>query len=257
MGYLRLRQLCLVARDLEPALGDLAAVLGLAVCHRDGNVAKYGLVNGLLPIGTNFLEVVAPTTGGTAAGRYLERRGGEGGYMVIVDCDDLERRRGHVQKIGVRIANALSYETYTGIQLHPRDTGGCMFEFNHTAGGEREDGPYHPAGPHWQAAIRTAVTARLLGAEIQGENPAGISETWSRVIERPATRMAEDAWQIALDTGYIRFVAARDGRGEGLGGIDIAAADRGAILAAAARRGLASTADGVMICGTRFRLLPA
>ena len=81
MAYLRLRQLCLVARELEPTLRDLGRIFGLAICYRDGNVAKYGLVNALFPIGTSFLEVVAPTTPGTAAGCYLERRRGDGGYM--------------------------------------------------------------------------------------------------------------------------------------------------------------------------------
>src|SRR5579875_2031331 len=92
MGYLRLRQICLVAAALEPALAQIEQVIGLAICHRDGNVAKYGLVNALFPVGAAFLEVVAPTREGTAAGRYLERRGGDGGYMVILDCDDIERR---------------------------------------------------------------------------------------------------------------------------------------------------------------------
>ncbi|HEX7966889.1 MAG TPA: VOC family protein, partial [Stellaceae bacterium] len=140
MPYLRLRQLCLVAGKLEPALADLGAIFGLELCYRDGNVAKYGLVNGLFPIGRSFLEVVAPVAEGTAAGRYLARRGGDGGYMAILDCDDIERRRRHAETIGVRIANPLKYETYTGIQLHPRDTGGALLEFNHTAGGASLDG---------------------------------------------------------------------------------------------------------------------
>jgi len=146
MAYLRLRQICLVARALEPAVADLADIFGLAVCYRDGNVGKYGLVNALFPIGASFLEVVAPIEHGTAAGRYLERRSGDGGYMVILDCDDVERRRRRMDAIGVRIANPLKYESYTGLQLHPRDTGGSMLEVNHTTGGESLDGPYHPAG---------------------------------------------------------------------------------------------------------------
>src|SRR5260370_5326210 len=59
MAYLRLRQICLVARALEPAVADLADIFGLTACYRDGNVGKYGLVNALLPIGASFLEVVA------------------------------------------------------------------------------------------------------------------------------------------------------------------------------------------------------
>ena len=79
---LRLRQICLIARELDPAIAELEAVLGITTCHRDPAVKKFGLVNALLPIGNNFLEVVAPFRENTAAGRYLERRDGEGGYVL-------------------------------------------------------------------------------------------------------------------------------------------------------------------------------
>jgi hypothetical protein len=256
MGYLRLRQICLVAAELEPAVADLAEVLGLQLCYRDGNVARYGLVNALLPIGPSFLEVVAPTRPGTAAGRYLERRGGDGGYMVIVDCDDVERRRRHMDRVAVRIANPIRHDGYTGLQLHPRDTGGAMLELNHTAGGDSLDGPYHPAGPQWQSAVRTDTTRALLAAELQSADPEALASRWGEILERPVARGASGAPEIALDLGRLRFVPAEDGRGEGLGSLDVAVADRTRLLAAARRRHCAiDGAERVTICGTRFRLI--
>ena len=255
MGYLRLRQICLVAEALEPAIADLAAVLGLAVCYRDGNVARYGLVNALLPLGHGFLEVVAPTRPGTAAGRYLERRRGAGGYMVIIDCDDIERRRGHLAAIGVRIANPLRYDDYVGLQLHPRDTGGAMLELNRTLGGDRSDGPYHPAGPHWQDFIRTETARALLAAELQSADPEALARRWGAVLERAPMPGPAGAPEIALDVGRLRFVAASDGRGEGLGGLDIAVADPAPILAEARRRSCPVMGDQVTLCGTRLRLV--
>ena len=79
--YIRLRQICLVARRLEPLIGDLSDILGLTECYRDGNVGKYGLENALLPVDTILLEVVAPTQDGTAAGRFLDKTGERGGYL--------------------------------------------------------------------------------------------------------------------------------------------------------------------------------
>ena len=254
MAYLRLRQICLVARELEPRVAELTDIFGLAVCHRDGNVGKYGLVNALMPTGASFLEVVAPMRDGTAAGRYLERRGGDGGYMVILDCDDIERRRRRMATIGVRIANPLRYETYTGLQLHPRDTGGCMLEFNHTTGGERLDGPYHPAGPDWRRAVRHDVATALLAAEIQSADPAALAARWSEIVERPVTRAASGDAEIILDFGVIRFVRDKDGRGEGLGGVDLRAVDRPRIREAAAQRGCRVDDEAIVVCGTRFRL---
>ena len=94
-SYLRLRQICLVAPHLEPVIPDIAGIMGLNVCYRDGNVAKYGLENALLPVDTILLEVVAPTQAGTAAGRFLDKTGGRGGYMAIFCCDDPDARGKH------------------------------------------------------------------------------------------------------------------------------------------------------------------
>src|SRR3954471_9464936 len=91
--YLRLRQIALVARSLERVERQLTSVLATEVCFRDPGVGKYGLHNALWALGGTFLEVVAPIRDGPAAGRYLDRRSGDGGYMCILDCDDLDERR--------------------------------------------------------------------------------------------------------------------------------------------------------------------
>src|SRR3954453_18182576 len=106
-GYTRLRQICLVAPKLQPVVEDIAAVMGLEVCFRDGNVAKYGLENALLPVGTILLEVVAPLQPGTAAGRFIDKTSGRGGYMAIFCCDDPDERGRHAGEVGVRIANVI------------------------------------------------------------------------------------------------------------------------------------------------------
>ena len=93
--YLRLRQICLVAPHLAPVISDISEIMGLNVCYRDGNVAKYGLENALLPVDTILLEVVAPFQPGTAAGRFLDKTGGRGGYMAIFCCDDPDARGKH------------------------------------------------------------------------------------------------------------------------------------------------------------------
>src|ERR1043165_220220 len=128
--YLRLRQIALVARTLEPVEQQLTSVLGTDVCFRDPGVRKYGLHNALWALGGTFLEVVAPIQDNTAAGRYLDRRRGDGGYMCIVDCDDLEARLAHVSALGIRIVehartgDAVAWSE--AVHLHPRDTGGCL-----------------------------------------------------------------------------------------------------------------------------------
>jgi hypothetical protein len=66
---LRIRQIALVARDLSRAVEHLEKVLGLDVAFRDPGVGAFGLHNAVLPVGTQFLEVVSPLKDGTTAGR--------------------------------------------------------------------------------------------------------------------------------------------------------------------------------------------
>ena len=139
-----------MAPHLEPVISDISAIMGLDVCYRDGNVAKYGLENALLPVDTILLEVVAPFQPGTAAGRFLDKTGGRGGYMAIFCCDDPDARGKHANGIGVRTANVITHAPYHGVQLHPRDCRAAFIEFNHTEGSDDVLGVYPPAGPDWQ-----------------------------------------------------------------------------------------------------------
>jgi hypothetical protein len=274
-GGIRMRQICLVARHLAPVVDEIKSVLQLPVCHRDPGVGKYGLENALFPVGDGFLEVVAPVREGTTAGRYLDRRGGDGGYMVITQCDDLASRRRRCEALGVRIANEIGYPDYHELQLHPRDVGAAMLSFAWQEGARSPGGPWHPAAvrgaaagePSGYPAVRGAAAGEPSGypagrgaaagepsaagrpgliramtaAELQSEDPERLARRWSEVIERPVS-IQDGQRVIELDDAILRFTEATDGRGEGLAGLDLACTDP-------ARRGL------VLICGIRFRLL--
>src|SRR5215469_13867797 len=205
-NYMRLRQICLVAPRLEPVISDIAAVMGLTVCYRDGNVAKYGLVNALLPVDTILLEVVAPFRQGTAAGRFLDKTEGRGGYMAIFCCDDPDARARHAGDIGVRTANVITHAPYHGVQLHPRDCRAAFIEFNHTEGSDDILGAYPPAGPDWQKSIRKDVAQALTGVEMQSPDPHGLAAHWGRIIGIPASKQDDGTPELKLPNCSIRFV---------------------------------------------------
>lgn len=253
--WLRLRQVCLVAENLEREARLVGSLFGLDVCYRDPNVAKYGLANVLFPIGTDFLEIVSPTRPGTAAGRFLERNDGRYGYMIIMDCAQPSARQAHCESIGVRAANVIRHEAYLGLQLHPKDTGGAMLEFNRTEGGEDSMGPYSPAGPGWQKFLRRDVTRRLVAAEIECANPDGFSARWSEILQKPS-RKAEGGNEIGLDPGLIRFRESALGHAV-LAGIELQVANRAAIQAKARELGCLDHAGEVQVCGIRVRLSEA
>jgi hypothetical protein len=250
-GYLRLRQICLVAPHLEPVVGDIAAIMGLNVCYRDGNVAKYGLENALLPVDTILLEVVAPFQPGTAAGRFLEKTGGRGGYMAIFCCDDPDGRGKHAEKIGVRIANVIGRSPYHGVQLHPRDCRAAFIEFNHTDGSDDILGPYPPAGPDWQKSIAKDVTQALTGVEMQSPDPQALAEHWGRIIEIPVTKNAGGAAELKLPNCSFTFVK---GESDIMSGLTFEVADIVRVRNAARAKGRAVAGDSFLLGGVTFRL---
>ncbi|HWS73750.1 MAG TPA: VOC family protein [Quisquiliibacterium sp.] len=249
--YLNLRQICLAAPELGPAVDAVRAVFGLEVCYRDPNVAKYGLENALFVFGRAFLEIVAPTRADTAAGRFIERSGGLGGYMAIFDCSDPERRRERADGLGVRTAHVLDYPGYWGIQLHPRDCRATMLEFDRTEGAQDLDGPYHPAGEQWRDQQRLDRVLGIPLIETEGPDPAGLAAHWSRLMDRP---LRDDGGRprIDFDLGAVRFAGAPAGTPERLATAWVQVADARAVLDAATRHGLRVDGDGFRLAGMRF-----
>jgi hypothetical protein len=255
---LTLRQICFVAEKLQPVIDDLKNVLGIEVCYVDPGVGVFGLENSLMPVGTNFIEVVAPVQENTAAGRYLQRRGGNGGYMVITQADSAETHKAlrvRAEKMGVRVAWEASHETANFMQLHPADTGGSFFQIDWDTQNEHQ-GQWLPAGgTGWKEFVKTDVVSAIIAAELQSPDPASLAQRWGDIAGIPLRKDARGNLEMPLSNSVIRFVEATDGRGEGLGAIDIEATDRERLLKAAEERGLRISDSQIMICGVRFNLV--
>jgi hypothetical protein len=248
---LRLRQICLVAPELAPAEAQVRRIFGVEVCHRDEAVAKYGLVNALFVFGHQFLEIVAPTREGTAAGRFLERSGGQGGYMAIFDTHDPERRQSLVESLNVRIAHVMNAPGFHGIQLHPRDARATMLEFDRSDGNERLDGAYWPAGPHWLDHQRLDRVSGIPWIDVETPDLNGLAVHWARLIDVPIGVDDDDATVLRFDLGGVRFLP---GAPERLAAVHVEVNDPAAVLAAARGEGLAVDGGGFVFCGVR--LLP-
>ena len=256
--WMRLRQIAVVTEDLRESALDIGAVLGVEACHVDPGVGVFGLKNTLWPIGTQFLEVVTPFRDDTAGGRYLTRRGGDSGYMFICQVDDAARRRQRAEELGIRVAFDLSRpeDGHVGFQLHPGDTGGTFWEMDEMTaeGGDAVGGPWDPAGPAWEPFVRTDRVSGITAAEIQSPEPEVLARRWSEMAEVDLATDADGHPLLELDNATVRFVEDRDGRGEGLGGIDVTTVDREAVLAGARERGRPATEDRVDLLGLRVYL---
>ena len=247
---MRLRQIALVGQDLEAARAEITDVLGLGAAYADPGVGKYGLHNAVWPVGDTFLEVVSPTREGTTAGRLLEKRQGDGGYMVILQTDDLAGARARVAEQGVRIADQFDGDGVAFTHLHPKDTGGAIVSVDWMAPRER----WAWGGPDWQANVKTDTSLEIVGAEVQANDPAAMAKRWGEVLGLAAR---PDGLSLALDGGEIRFVASEDGRGEGLRGFDVRVRDPMTAFVRAQARGVVDSEGEIVLCGTRVRLVEA
>ena len=235
---MRLRQIALVARELRAVERPICDQLGLEVCYRDPGLEHFGLRHGLYPIGDHLLEVVVPRRAGTTAERYLDRRGGDGGYMVIVQTDDLDAERARLETENIRVVFEAKAEGIRGLHLHPKDVGGAILSI------DQADPPasWAWAGTDWTYHRREEIVHDLVGVEIQAKAPADVAARWGRALGRPVVEGAE-APEIALDDATIRFVPDADGRGDGLAAASLVATDR-------ARAG-----ETIELCGFRFDLV--
>jgi hypothetical protein len=193
---------------------QIVTALGVERCFRDPGVAVFGLENALFPVGSAFLEVVSPTREGTTAGRFLERRGGDGGYMVILQTDeDLDAVRARMERTGVRIVFEAPAEGITGLHLHPRDVGGAILSIDRA-----EDWAEWPwAGPVWRDHVVTGTVTGIAAVEIAAADPEAMCTRWAEVLDRAP----RDATTIALDDGTLRFVPADPSRGEGVDALEL------------------------------------
>lgn len=249
---MRLRQIALVGRDLAAARADIVAILGLGEAYADPGVGKYGLENAVWPVGDTFLEVVSPTTSGTTAGRLLEKRGGDGGYMAIFQTDDIAAARARAAAEGVRVVDQADRDGVHMTHLHPKDLGGAIISIDAMVPTER----WEWGGPHWRENVRTDTSVSIVGAELQGADPEAMSRRWAAVLGLESDAV-DGGWRIPLEGGELRFVSVQDGRGEGLGAFDVAVRDPDAVRTRARARGALDQAGDVVLCGTRMRLVRA
>jgi hypothetical protein len=227
---IRLRQIVMVARDLAAAEARVVDGLGVELCYRDPGVAAFGLRNALFPIGDKLLEIVSPIEDGTTAGRFLDKRGGDGGYMVMFETDDLDDARRRFDESEVRVIFEAEDEGVIGLHLHPSDVGGAIVSIDRTD----TWGEWPWAGPEWRDHVRTEWVRDVLGVEVEATDPDAMAARWASVLGRPARDRA-----VVVDEGAITFRPAGE-RGEGVTGFVLAAAPG------------ADPID-VEICGCRFR----
>jgi hypothetical protein len=217
LATVRLRQVALVAAELDPVVDALVEELCVeAEPFRDPGVGVFGLHNAVLALGDTFLEVVSPVRKDTAAGRYLERRGGDGGYMAIFQVEDLAAARARVAELGVRVVWQSDHDDIAGTHLHPKDVPGALVSIDWAS----PPGTWRWAGPNWTGTVPEHPEGGIVALTIQSEEPAALAQRWAAVLGL-TSRRTDDGAEVELDRGALRFSAPLDRRGEGIAAVEV------------------------------------
>jgi len=248
---MRLRQIALVAHDLEPVAQRLHDAFGLKVAYRDPAVGVFGLVNVVMPVGGEFLEIVQPVRPDASAARYLKRRGGDAGYMLIFQTDDAKMHRERLVARGVRaVAERDGHYSFT--HFHPADFGGVLVSIDSVGDGSawRERmSDWPPAGRDWKDFPAASDVLGIAGATVQAKDPEVAAARWSDLLQ-----VQRNGATLHLECARLRFVAPQDSDGTGIVGIDIAVRDPEQILSRAKTLGVPTRASAILNGGVEFCL---
>jgi hypothetical protein len=210
----RLRQVALAAVDCDATASQLQETFGWPDPFHDVGVGRFGLTNAVFAAGDTFVEVVAPIEPGTTAGRYLERRGGDSGYMAIFQMADLDAARRRVADAGIRVVWTSDLADIAGTHLHPKDVPGAIVSLDWA------DPPqsWRWAGPDWTGrAPEHHPAGGISGLTIEVADPAAAAERWARVLGLPVVDNAGAATIELKHSGQdLRFVPAGAVGGEGI-----------------------------------------
>jgi hypothetical protein len=225
----RLRQIALVARDLAKARQELTSILDVPVIYEDPAVGQWGLENFLVPLGGDIVEVVSPTRDDTTAGRLLDKRG-DGGYMIIMQTEDADARRKHIEGTGkgkVIFSHPFShsYPSWGGvkdeglcIQYHPKGVkGGVIPELDSHKSCEKNSkpladrfSPWHPCGADYDRYVKDmsgTAHLHLIGCNLHlGDADADIPA---------AAKQWSDTFGIQVTDDHLTFTNAKMGFSKG------------------------------------------
>ena len=229
----------------DPIVSDLSQLFGLEVAFNDPGVGHFGLENAVMPLGTDFLEVVSPIEENTTAGRYLQKRGGDGGYMVIIQVDDFDKTKSLVHDNEIEIVWDTDLPEAKAIHLHPKQMGGAIVSLDWMNPKES----WKWAGPEWNKYITDDIKG-IDGVEIQANNPEEMFNRWKDILD--ASNINESEKKIYLDNTWISFTD-EDDRGSGISAFSLITDNKELLISKAKEFGFLQ-GDNIVIGGVKFYL---
>jgi len=174
----RLRQAVFAVSDLDRSVEALRSRLGLGEPFADPDVGYFGLRNAVFAIGDTFLELVCPVAEDTAAGRQLDRQGGDCGYMAMLQVEDVAAARERARELGLREVFEVEFDDIAEAHLHPADIGGAIVSLSEP----RPPSSWRWGGPDWHGR---STPGGLSGITVGVPGAAAVAERWRQVAGGP------------------------------------------------------------------------
>jgi hypothetical protein len=153
--------------------------LSLGEPFADEAVGYFGLRNAVFALDDTFLEVISPVRDGTSAGRLIERRGGDCGYMLMFQVPDLAAARARAADGGVRTVFEITLDDIDEVHLHPADMHGAIVALSQPS----PPGSWRWGGPDWPARAARAVS--VAGAVVGVRDPDAVAALWTSILGGP------------------------------------------------------------------------
>lgn len=237
----RLRQVALCTDDIWREERRIVMDLGVAAVHRDPP-NMFAMRNAVFAVGNTFLEVLQPESADAPTARFLARRGGPSGYMIILQVDDLAAARRRAESLDIRIVHHAPAARVHGViaaalHLHPRDTGGAIISFDQM---EPSDA-WAWAGRSWRSHVHDDVVDGIVGVELTSAEPDRLAARLGRLVDRPvsADRIIE------LDQGLVAVVDGSTNEPDRISAIDMRTPDASLV------------GSTYVVAGTAIRLVEA
>lgn len=174
----RLRQAVIAVAELDSSVDALRSNLSLGEPFADPAVGHFGLRNAVFAIGDTFLELVSPAQEGTAAGRQLERQGGDCGYMAMLQVEDVAAARERARGLGISEVLEIELDDIAEVHLHPAEIGGAIVSLSEP----RPPAGWRWGGPDWESR---SVSGSLCGQTVAVADPEAVGSRWREVAGGP------------------------------------------------------------------------
>ena len=232
---MRLRQLVIATNKIEVLADNICDLFELKRTYSDPELIVFGLENILIPLGDTFIELVTPVKENTSAERFLKKRDGDGGYMVIVDTDDLSEEKKRLEKEKLDIVwheNRKFYDIHgQSLHLHPKQVGGAILSIDRM----NPTSSWLWAGTEWEKDINKSMVSHLSGVNICSPDPDNLLCNWERALGR---KRAANGTSIDLSGSSINFVINTQSQSEHISAFQIHTGKRLEIEKRAASRGV-------------------